>query len=448
MDKHLSEDFILQIFKLAFTSRPHLDLLVKYLKLEYLPEQSYKDLWTTIRVEYEMSDNKKLPNKGVISQYLKKDRDIIKILSDLKDIEIDDFEAVTRGLETFIKQNLFVDSYNTIGDFYNKGKKKSAYSEFVKRAEDFVAFSLQSETLDTVFGGFKKRNVQREFDKINGSKRVRISTGIDELDRAINGTETGEFVLIMGDSGSGKSFLGNHLGINAARRGYNVYHAQAEGTKEQVLNRYDSAFTGTRYYNVKVNEFSPANLKTAHKTIDNIKAEIYVRAFEQFGSATVVDIRNDVRELQKTVDVKYVIVDYLDLIDPGDGLIYPPNMERFRQQKVARMLKNLAMELNVVVIAFTQASSIPPDDLNNPDFVITRFNIAEDKGKLRPADLFITINKTRDEKVENVCRLYIDKAREHPGGQTIKIKQNLAHSRFYDRKKTIDKFFNVDEDED
>ena len=215
------------------------------------------------------------------------------------------------------------------------------------------------------------------------------------------------------------------------------------------MNRYDSAFTGTRYYDVKINDFSEKNLRIAHKSIDSGQlGEIHVRAFEQFGSVTVVDIRNDIIELKKKHDIKFVIVDYLDLIDPGDGISYGPQHERFRQQKVSKLLKNIAMEQNVVVVAFTQASSTSPDDLNNPDFVLTRFNISEDKGKLKPADLFITINKTQDEKKQKVCRLYVDKAREHSGGQVIKIKQNLAHSRFYDKLATLKTFFNPDDDED
>ncbi len=449
MNNHLSEDYILQILKLCFTSREHLDLLIKFLKPEYLPDDYYKELWKAIRSEYISNGSNKCPNKGVISNRFRKNKEVISILSDLTDVNIDDKIGITKELENFLKQNLFVDSYNSIGVFYNKGEKEKAYSEFVKRAENFMSFSLQNETLETVFSDFKKRMVQRTISSINGDGRVRIPTGIDELDRNIKGFETGEFVLIMGDSGSGKSFLGNHLGINSARRGFEVYHAQAEGTREQVLNRYDSAFTGTRYYDVKLNEFSEKNLKTAHRSIDsNAMAEIHVRAFEQFGAVTVIDIRNDIIELKKKSDIKYVIIDYLDLIEPGDGIIYGPNHERHRQQKVAKSLKNIAMEQNVVVVAFTQASSIPPDDLNDPDFVITRYNIAEDKGKLRPADLFITINKTKDEKKENVCRLYVDKAREHAGGQIIKIKQNLAHSRFYDRQKTLKTFYNPETDYD
>lgn len=447
MKEHLNEDFILQVFNLALKDRKNLDLLLVHLKFEFLPEESHQRLWRVITVEYDTNDSKKPPTKAVLAQHFRTDIEVLQVLADMKDVEMDEDTVIVKNLEHFLKQNLFVSSYNAIGSHYNKGNQQLAYQEFIERADEFINFSLQNKSLNKVFGDFRKRQFQRDIDKIEGSKRVRIPTGIDALDRDIGGFETGEFVLICGDSGSGKSFLGNHFGINSARRGYPVYHAQAEGTLEQVTNRYDSAFSGSRYFDVKNNEFSKTKLASIHKALDQITGEIHIKAFEQFGTATAVEIRNDIKELQKEHDIKLVVIDYLDLIDPGDGFAYGPNMERFRQQKVARMFKNMAMELNVVVISFTQASSIPPDDLNNPDFVITRYNLAEDKGKLRPADIFLTINKTKDERKEKMCRLYLDKAREHSGGQVIYLKQNLATSRFYDKKATLKAdFFDPDEE--
>lgn len=447
MQDQIEEDYLLQLIKLALRDRKHLELLRQHLKYEYFPEESYKRLWRIITVEYDSSVNKKPPLIPVLQQHFKKDLEVKQILSDLKDIELGDDKDVLRHLETFLKQNLFVLSYNEIGQLYNKGKKETAYSEFQRRAEEFVNFTLTSKIFDKVFGDFNTRNFNREIDKIHGFDRIRIPSGIDELDHYVKGFETGELIMVMGDSGSGKSFMGNHLGVNSARRGYNVYHAQAEGTKQQVLDRYDSCFTGTRYHDVKINDFGDERKKKSIDTVINsIRGEVFVRAFEQFGSAVITDIRSDIIEANKnlTEPIRMVIVDYLELFEPGDGNRYGADAERFRQQKIARYLKNMAMELNVVVIVFTQASSVNPIDLNNPDFVITRYNLSEDKGKVRPTDMFITINRTKDEKKEQICRLYIDKAREHSGGQVIYIKQNLNQSRFYDRKKTLAEFFDLD----
>lgn len=447
MDNVLDEDFLLQLFVTALGDKNILEILRVHLKIEYMPDESYQDLWKAILSEYNLSETRRPPGIPVLKQKFRKDNDVLELLSDMKDLSSFDKDSIIRNLEIYIRQNMFVDYYNKIGDLYNKGMKESAYVEFQHRAKDFINFSLSNQIHEKVFGDFQRRKFDREVGILTNDDRVRIPFGIDELDYCVKGAETGEFVLIMGDSGSGKSFLGNALGINAARRGYCVYHAQGEGTKEQVLNRYDSAFTGTRYYDVKSNEFGDERKKKKiDKVIDNIKGEIFVHAFEMFNTASINDIRNDIIELKKNHDIKYVIVDYLDLFDPGDGKRYDANLERFRQQNTSRALKNLAVEQNVVVVSFTQASSINPNDLNDPNFVITRFNIAEDKGKIRPVDLFITINRTKEEREQNICRLYIDKAREHQGGQIIYIYQNLAYSRFYDKKKTLQEFF-TEEDE-
>ena len=65
----------------------------------------------------------------------------------------------------------------------------------------------------------------------------------------------------------------------------------------------------------------------------------------------------------------------------------------------------------------------------------------EDKGKVRPVDYLFTLNRTRDEEKDNVCRIYIEAAREYKRNKVIYIKQNLSRSRFYDRKRTLAELF-------
>jgi len=97
----------------------------------------------------------------------------------------------------------------------------------------------------------------------------------------------------------------------------------------------------------------------------------------------------------------------------------------------------LAMEFNVVVHTATQSSNIPEEQKNDPEFVITRSQLNEDKGKVRPFDILITINQTRDERREEVMRLHTEKLRDYKNGEPIRIANNFDHARFYDRRRTL-----------
>ena len=145
--------------------------------------------------------------------------------------------------------------------------------------------------------------------------------------------------------------------------------------------------------------------------------------------------------------IDVIIIDYLELLEVGDGHNYSPGEERFRQAKLAKGMKMLAMEFNAVVHTATQSSNIPEECKNDPEFVITRAQLNEDKGKCRPMDIFITINQTRDERKEEVMRLYTDKIRDYKSGDVIRIANNFAYSRFYDRKRTYE-LMDIEDDED
>ena len=135
--------------------------------------------------------------------------------------------------------------------------------------------------------------------------------------------------------------------------------------------------------------------------------------------------------------IDVIIIDYLELLEVGDGINYTPHDERFRQAKLAKGMKMLAMEFNAVVHTATQSSSVPDELKQDPEFVITRAQLSEDKGKIRPFDIFITINQTREEAKNEIMRLHTDKLRDYRNGEPIYICNNFSRSRFYDRKRTL-----------
>lgn len=443
----LTNNFVSELFSAALEKRTVFDIVKQYLKFSYLQIESEKKLWQWVTNRYEKTG--KVPTIGQIQQQFSDDENVLDKLQEISDVEIDEggYELIIDSFENYIKKMKFLEANDKIADVYNTGDKDKAWDLFVKYAEDFSKFSIQDAKFETVFGDFVERQSRRKSE--DWKFRFKIPTGIDEIDYRLGGEsggpETGECVLWLGDSGAGKSQVLVHVGVSAARQGFRVAHFQLEGTKEQCLNRYDSAWTGTLYQDVKLGNITSKKMEVSKKIIKKLRrTDIIVSSEETFNAKTLNDIRREVKEMEKTYGkIDVIIIDYLELLEVGDGHNYSPHEERFRQAKLAKGMKMLSMEFNAVVHTATQSSNIPEEQKNDPEFVITRAQLSEDKGKLRPVDIFITINQTRDESKEEVMRLHTDKLRDYKNGDPIHICNNFAYARFYDRKRTM----NTDWDE-
>lgn len=444
----LASNFVVELLAAALEKRTVFEIVRQYLKFSYLQIESEKKLWQWVTKRYDRTG--KIPTIGQIQQQFQDDENVLEKLEEIADVEIDEqggHEMIVDTFEKFIKKMKFLEANDKIADLYNQGKKEQSWDMFVKYAEDFSKFSIQSAKFETVFGDFAERQAKRKSDE--WQFRYKIPTGIDEIDYRLGGDnggpETGECVLWLGDSGAGKSQVLVSVGISAARQGFRVAHFQLEGTKEQCLNRYDAAWTGTLYQDVKLGNITAKKMEVTKRIIKKLrKSDIIVSSEETFNAKTLPDIRREVKEMEKTYGkIDVIIIDYLELLEVGDGHNYTPHEERFRQAKLAKGMKMLAMEFNAVVHTATQSSSIGEEQKNDPEFVITRAQLSEDKGKIRPFDIFITINQTRDESKEEIMRLHTDKLRDYKNGDPIHICNNFAYARFYDRKRTL----NTDWDE-
>lgn len=444
----LATNFVVELIAAALERRTVFEIVKQYLKFSYLQEETEKKLWQWVTKRYDLTG--KVPTIGQIQQQFVDDERVLEKLEEIGDVEIDEnggYELIIDSFEKFIKKMKFLEVNDKIADTYNRGDKEGAWELFVKSAEDFSKFSIQDAKFETVFGDFAERQAKRKSEDWNF--RYKIPTGIDELDYRLGGEsggpETGECVLWLGDSGAGKSQCLTSVGIAAARQGFRVAHFQLEGTKEQCLNRYDAAWTGTLYQDVKLGNITAKKMEVTKRIIKKLrKTDIIVSSEETFNAKTLVDIRRELKEMEKKYGkIDVIIIDYLELLELGDGHRYTPSEERFRQAKLAKGMKMLAMEFNAVVHTATQSSNIPEEQKNDPEFVITRAQLSEDKGKIRPFDIFVTINQTRDEAKEEIMRLHTDKLRDYKNGEPIHIANNFSYARFYDRKRTIE--LNMDE---
>lgn len=444
MIDHLDDSFLAELLRACINKKGVLLVVKEHLKISFLPEKSgFREVWKEI-LKYENLE-KKQPSLGILKQKLLDNELALEALAEIRDIVMPDYEGLVKAFENFIKQHRFVDIYESVGDLYNQGKREEAFVKYSKESNELVGFTLSNALHESIFKDFNKRHIKRQDSSEVIDKKTPY--GIDVLDYYTDGGHSkGETTLWLGDSGVGKSQLLIHNGIAAARRGRRVAHFQAEGLRQQVLDRYDAAWSGQLYKDVKLGHIDSKLLFALQKIIKKVRGEIFVETRERFGSWTMVDIRQSLIGMFKAYgDIDLVIIDYLDLIDPGNGIVYRANEERFRQQAVARMMKDLAVEFNVSLITATQASAVPPESYNDADFLLSRWNLAEDKGKLRPFDNFLTLNQTRDEKRNKIIRIFADKLREHDSGfDAFVIAQSLNRSRFYDRNRTIEEFIDDD----
>lgn len=439
MDR-LSEDFLKELYKTSLRSREILEIAREFLKYSYLPSEPYKLLWKSIVENYNAT--KKLPSFGILAQQNEVNGDVIKLIGEVRKSEIPDRDLIISQFEDYIKQAKFVDMYNSLGDLYNEGNRDKAYITLEKASNDLFNFSLKENYFEKVFDGYNERFDRRQLNRMDRDDDiVKVPFGIDELDRiSKGGINAGDTALFLAQSGVGKSKLLKWIGVNAARLGFKVLHLQAEGTKKECLDLYDATWTGCHLHDVEFGNVSTEINVKIQQAIRNIKGqggEIFVEAFEQFGSASLQNVRTIIETLEKDHGkMDLVLLDYFELFSPGNGIRYKPSEERHRREAIGDSLKNIAVEFNTRIISATQASTVSPDLLNDSNFIMTRYNVSEFKNVIKPFSFFISMNQTEDEKHDNFMRLYVDKLRKYRSGQVIRIFQNYDRERFYDGTKT------------
>lgn len=445
MNDQLSADFISELFYCCVQNKSILEICAEHIKENYLPTDEQKELFKEILLQHRTGFKK--ISWGTLTQEFRKNKEMLVYLNEIKHQEEPDSAALITKLENFIKQSRFIALYDECHDTYNKGNKDAAYTRLIAGADDLAKFNLKVDQLIRIIGDFQQRHAERVLVNSQNTNQ-KIPFGIDELDQVTNGgAEPGELVMWLGAAKSSKSIALIHNGVNALRRGIGVYHVQGEGTKVQILRRYDSAWSGITYYDVKDANLPSKTFDAYRKIVSNLGGiDIHVDCEEKYMQLNMEQIRRNLIELKKRQEIGAVVIDYCDLINP-DGQNYSLADERHRQQKTVRAMKDLAVEQKVVVYTATQASSIPKELIDNPEFFVNSEHLAEDKGKVRPVDMLFSINRTADERKSKLARIYVDVLREHNSGQKIIIAQALARTRFYDRRRTLELELNDMDDE-
>ena len=175
--------------------------------------------------------------------------------------------------------------------------------------------------------------------------------GFDKLDDLLGGLEGGDMIVIGARPAVGKSALVTQITSNLAKQGKRIGFYNLEMQNKQVYERFIVSESGIgltrlrraiRFLGDEEERFNKAN-----ETLE--KAENIV--ITSGGAKSVSDIRSESRHM----DYDIIIIDYMQLLKAETT--YRGNRAA-EVGEISRSIKNLAMELNIPIIALSQLNRV------------------------------------------------------------------------------------------
>jgi len=229
------------------------------------------------------------------------------------------------------------------------------------------------------------------------------------------GLGQGDFGLIFGNPGGGKSWSLVALGGHAVRMGYNVLHYTLELGEDYVGRRYDSFFT-------KI----PVNHITSHQdqvkeVIPQIPGKLVIKEFPM-GKATIHTVESHIRKCTD-LEIKpdLVIIDYVDLLSSRRK-----NVDRkYEIDDIYTSTKGLARELNVPIWSVSQVNRA-----GAKDDVIEGDKAAGSYDKIMITDFCLSLSRKAKDKVNGTGRFHVMKNRYGMDGLTYGVKADTSTGHF------------------
>ena len=226
--------------------------------------------------------------------------------------------------------------------------------EMLNRAEQGI-FKISQESVKQGFLHIKE-TLAESFDRLDelqksGEGLRGVKTGFKDIDFLLSGLQNSNLIILAARPGQGKTaFVVNVAQYASIESKAPVGIFSLEMSKEELVDRLlvaQADIDAWRLKTGKLNEDDFGKLSTAMGEL--AEAPIYI---DDTPGISIAEIRTKARRLQMEHGLKLLILDYLQLADPG-------RRSESRVQEVtyiSQNLKNLARELKIPVLAVSQLS--------------------------------------------------------------------------------------------
>jgi predicted ATP-dependent serine protease len=229
------------------------------------------------------------------------------------------------------------------------------------------------------------------------------------------GLGNGDFGLIFGNPGGGKSWSLVALGGFAVLNGYNVIHYTLELGEDYVGRRYDAFFT-----KIPVNRILE-NRARVEEIIPNLTGELIIKEFPT-GKATINTVESHIKKMISLgVTPDLVIIDYVDLLSSKRK----SSDRKFEIDDIYTSTKGLARELNIPIWSVSQVNRA-----GSKDDVIEGDKAAGSYDKMMIVDFALSLSRKKEDKVNNTGRFHVMKNRYGMDGVTFYLNADTSTGHF------------------
>jgi replicative DNA helicase len=222
----------------------------------------------------------------------------------------------------------------------------------------FMAGGRQMAGMDTVA---RDVSLAMQKAKANPGGITGVATGLRDLDKWTGGFHGGDYILLGGRPGMGKTALALSIARNVARQGNGVLFLSLEMPREQLglrlasMQGYSST-TQVAYSSARRGMFDDRQWERFEKANADV-ATLPILIDDKPGM-TIAGIKMDIRRALETFqrqgkELKMVVVDYLGLVTMGDR--YKGNRVN-EIAEASKAMKQMALEFNLPFLVLSQLS--------------------------------------------------------------------------------------------
>jgi len=401
-------DFQIKVLSSLLTHKEFLVNIHDIISEEYFENQAQK--WAIKEVLNYYDKYHTTPSLDILKVELQKvDNEVlqISIKEQLKQAFVtsdDDLEYVQEEFTNFCK---------------NQQLKKALMSSVdLLKAGDFDGIRF---IVDNALKAGQDKNIGHEYAKDIESRyrensREVVPTPWPRINALLQGgLGNGDFGLIFGNPGGGKSWSLVSLGGHAVKMGYTVLHYTLELGEDYVGKRYDAFFT-------KI----PVNKVDSHKDqiaelIPQLPGKLIIKEYPT-GKATVSTIESHIAKATSMgTKPDLVIIDYVDLLSSRKT-----NRERKDEiDDIYTSTKGLARQLDIPIWSVSQVNRAGANDN-----VIQGDKAAGSYDKIMITDFCMSLSRKKEDKVNNTGRFHLMKNRYGMDGITFGIEADTSIGHF------------------